>query len=589
MTSPKGRSLLRPLLVLSVVGPLALALLIATIQSVQQTSLLRDLTLKHLREVAAAVVDSDLPRDFRDIAKRTRTEILLLDQEGVVIADSTDRSVGQSVATETDVYLARNYDSGAAHVRRGGVEYGAVTLKLDASGEPPNYMRVMELNFGSDDHTGFVPGRMMTAGWFWLCLVGGTLLFWAVAHQLSRRIRRPLQQVTNALDQLGELTWEGSVDVTGRGEIEQLSEAFNRAAESIATEVQNLKRQSTDLEQTAHFLETVLGAMVEGVIAVDPRHCVMYANQAAVNLLASRFKPNELPGRQLLEMARHQSIDRAVRRALAGERRVRLEFELPASGRFISLLATQLVEGSHAGAVLVLHDVTDLRRLERLRREFVSNVSHELKTPLAAIQGYVETLLDGAVDDPNVNRRFLTGVATQGNRLHAMIQDLLQLGRIEAGNEAFNIQDVGISSIITSVVEENRHVAEAKGLRCEVEPPANDIIVRADAKALRTIIENLLTNAVKYTATGTVRIAWRAERRQLRIDVSDTGVGIAREHQPRIFERFYRVDEARSRDAGGTGLGLAIVKHLCQVFGGRVNLHSEVGKGSTFSVFLPMV
>lgn len=588
MTLRQGQSLLRPLLILSVIGPLALALVIGGIQSVQQKQLLRDLTLTHLKEVAAAVVDSDLPRDFADIAKRTRTEIMLLDQEGVIIADSSNRPIGQSVATQTDVYLARNFGEGAAHVERDGVEYGAITLRLDATGEPPNYMRVMSLNFGSDDRTGFVPGRMLTAGWYWLLMVAVAIVFSITAYQLARRIRRPLQQVTQALEQLGELTWEGSVDVTGRGEIEQLSQAFNRAAESISTEVHRLERRGRELEQTAGFLETVLGAMVEGVIAVDSRHCVMYANSAAVTLLSSRFKPNELVGRQLLEMARHQSIDRAVRQALAGEERVRIEFELSASARAINLFAKRLGEGPNAGAVLVLHDVTDLRRLERLRREFVSNVSHELKTPLAAIQGYVETLLDGAVDDSNVNRRFLTGIATQGNRLHAMIQDLLQLGRIEAGNEAFEIQNVEVGSIITSVIEENRHVAEAKGLSCEVVPAPNDITVRADPKALRTIVENLLTNAVKYTNIGTVRIGWRVEYKQLRIDVTDTGVGIAKEHQPRIFERFYRVDEARSRDAGGTGLGLAIVKHLCQFFGGRVSVRSQLGKGSTFSVFLPL-
>jgi two-component system phosphate regulon sensor histidine kinase PhoR len=241
------------------------------------------------------------------------------------------------------------------------------------------------------------------------------------------------------------------------------------------------------------------------------------------------------------------------------------------------------------GAVLVLHDTTELRRLERLRQEFAANVSHELKTPLAVIKAAVETLLDGAADDPAARELFLGQVADQGDRLHALILDLLSLARIEAGAEVLEFHPIAVGDAVASCLERHRTRAEAKGLKLAALPPgASEVVAWADADALDQILDNLIDNAVKYTPeAGQIRVRWRAEGPDVYLEVEDTGMGIPEPDLPRVFERFYRVDKARSRELGGTGLGLSIVKHLTQSMGGGVSAASTLGQGTTFTVRLP--
>jgi len=242
------------------------------------------------------------------------------------------------------------------------------------------------------------------------------------------------------------------------------------------------------------------------------------------------------------------------------------------------------------GAVLVLHDVTELRRLENLRREFVSNVSHELKTPLTTIQAYTETLLDGAINDPENNRKFLERIDEQAERLHKLILDLLSLARIEAAEDAYELLPVPVANTVQVCVDEYLPVAESKGVELQVQPPSEALVVWADDEGLLTVLNNLLDNAIKYTPSGgSVSIRWHVEGRRTVLEVEDTGIGIPKQHQSRVFERFFRVDKARSRELGGTGLGLAIVKHWVQVFGGTVEVASELGRGSLFTIRLPTV
>jgi len=241
------------------------------------------------------------------------------------------------------------------------------------------------------------------------------------------------------------------------------------------------------------------------------------------------------------------------------------------------------------GVVLVVQDVTELRRLENMRKEFVSNVSHELKTPLASIQAYTEALLDGAIDDPKHNRCFLQSIEEQAERLHALILDLLRLTRIESGKDAFDIAAVPVRETVESCLRELIPLAVSKQIRLSAEPLDESVQVLADAEGLGTILNNLIENAINYTPEGgQVTVRWHTTPTEAVLEVQDSGVGIAKEHQDRIFERFYRVDKARSRALGGTGLGLSIVKHLALEFGGHVELESVPDRGSTFSVWLPL-
>ncbi len=240
--------------------------------------------------------------------------------------------------------------------------------------------------------------------------------------------------------------------------------------------------------------------------------------------------------------------------------------------------------------MLVLHDTTELRRLERLRQEFVANVSHELKTPLSIIKVCVETLLDGAVGDEHHREHFLEQIAGQSDRLHALILDLLSLAHIQSGEELFDFQAVSVAEVVQACMERHRPRAEAKQQSLEAVPPSDErpITVWADEEAVEQILDNLLDNAVKYTPEGgRVSVRWRREDEQVSLEVSDTGIGIPESDLPRIFERFYRVHKARSREMGGTGLGLSIVKHLTQALHGSVRASSKPGHGTTFTVCLP--
>ena len=242
-----------------------------------------------------------------------------------------------------------------------------------------------------------------------------------------------------------------------------------------------------------------------------------------------------------------------------------------------------------SGAIVVLHDVTELRRLERVRQDFVANVSHEFKTPLTAIQGFAETLLAGAIEDPRNNRRFLEIIRDHAIRLARLTDDLLKLARIEAGKLEVQFSPVAVIDLVERCAETALLKADRKQIVLEIEVPPGLPPVRGDAGLLRDVLQNLLDNAIQYTpAGGRIHVSAAAREREVVVVVADTGIGIPLADQERIFERFYRVDAARSREAGGTGLGLSIAKHIVEVHGGRLLVESEVGLGSRFSFSVPV-
>lgn len=335
-------------------------------------------------------------------------------------------------------------------------------------------------------------------------------------------------------------------------------------------------------------METVLGSMIEGVVVIDSRQRILYANAAAGPLLD--LPKAQAAGLSLFEAARHPRVQQVVEAVLSGRTPDRVEYEVPRTNAIVALIGSPLPGDPPPGAVLVLHDVTELRRLENLRREFVSNVSHELKTPLTTIQAYTETLLDGAISDPNNNRKFLERIDEQAERLHKLILDLLSLARIESAEDAYELLPVPVAKTVQVCLDEYLPVAASKGVELQSYPPPESVVVWVDEEGLLTVLNNLVDNAIKYTPSGgRVSLRWRIDGRRVVIEVEDTGIGIPKQHQVRIFERFYRVDKARSRELGGTGLGLSIVKHWVQVFGGTVEVTSDLGRGSIFAVRLPAV
>jgi two-component system phosphate regulon sensor histidine kinase PhoR len=401
-----------------------------------------------------------------------------------------------------------------------------------------------------------------------------------LAYWLARRMTRPLQELTEGAQRIAAGDYGHKVYTGTPDEIGVLARSFNQMSDHLAA-------QFAQVEEDRRQLRAILSGMIEGVVALDADQRILFANERAAQLLEFQFQP--AIGRRFYEVVRLRALQDVVRRALNEPEAFREELSWNGrSAKNLMLHGTGLAGSPTPGAVLVVHDISDLRRLEGLRQEFVANVSHELKTPLSVIKACVETLLAGAVDDPAHRRPFIDQIGNQAERLHALILDLLSLARIEGETEIFSFEEVMVDEAVEACLARYRALAEGKQQRLESYPPAEKTSVWVDEEALGQILDNLVDNAIKYTPPGgCVRVSWHTDNDRVCLQVRDTGIGIPEPDLQRIFERFYRVDKARSREMGGTGLGLAIVKHLTQAMRGSVRADSQVDQGTTFSVYLP--
>jgi two-component system, OmpR family, phosphate regulon sensor histidine kinase PhoR len=357
----------------------------------------------------------------------------------------------------------------------------------------------------------------------------------------------------------------------------------------------SMNHTAARLDETIHTLTeernlstAILGSMVEGVAVVNGSERLLFANQGFAGILGL-----ELPlksGSALVEIVRQTELIGAVRHVLHGESRVEAEIVTGTLRQhFFAATVASVRAGDTLGAVVVLHDITELRRLERVRRDFVANVSHEFKTPLTAIQGFTETLLAGAIDDGQNRERFLTIILEHARRLARLTDDLLRLSQMDSDRLELEIDELSVAQIVDSCLETAQHRAVENGLRLSVNIPAQLPAVAGDRRRLAEVLQNLLDNARQYTLPGgEIILSAEAHDSEVVFTVSDSGIGIPQADQSRIFERFYRVDAARSREAGGTGLGLAIAKHLVEAQGGRIWVESEVGHGSHFHFSVPI-
>jgi two-component system phosphate regulon sensor histidine kinase PhoR len=406
----------------------------------------------------------------------------------------------------------------------------------------------------------------------------------AVGLFLSRRVTRPVTDIQSIARSMAEGDFAQRVPVSGIGEIAELGRTLNLMAERLSDKIQDLEGERTKVA-------AILDSMVEGVIAIDQRHRIVLVNRAARRIFDLNWE--QVEGRPLLEIVRHKGILDLVSsgKRIGVEDARRHEIEIgPPVDRILDVHASAIgLAPAGQGVLLVLHDVTELRRLERVRTEFVANVSHELRTPLTSIRGYLETLLDGALEEPTNARRFLEIAHTHAERLSRLVDDLLQLSDIETGKLVLKPTMLCLYDVAAEVVAFFEKLAAQKSLSLINNVPP-EIRLQADWDRLTQIFVNLVDNAVKYTPEhGEITLS--AEYRTpnfVHVWVVDTGIGIPSIDLPRITERFYRVDRARSRELGGTGLGLAIVKHLVQAHGGELWLESELGKGTTVNFSLPV-
>jgi two-component system phosphate regulon sensor histidine kinase PhoR len=430
-----------------------------------------------------------------------------------------------------------------------------------------------------DEQKYAIQWRMATGGLVIAILVG------LVSLLASRKISRPIEELRIGAEVFSAGNLEHKLTIPDTEELASLAEAMNKMADRLDRRIQTAIDQRNELE-------TILASMHEGVVAIDRGETIISMNSAAGEMFERAREKAQ--GRSVQEVVRNLELQTFVRQALATDDEQESDITLYTPGEVILYIRSSpiLDTGGHRiGTLLVMTDVSKLRRLENMRRDFVANVSHEIKTPLTAIKGYVETLYNQEVDSREDSERFLGIIIKHVNRLNAIVEDLLSLSRIERTDRnsetALDFAETRIGDIIQTAVQVCQSSAEEKDISIEQRGEL-DLKARVDATLLEQAILNLLDNAIKFSENGSsVSIAVESRNGATGIHIADQGCGIAKNHLTRLFERFYRVDKARSRQMGGTGLGLAIVKHIVQAHGGQVTVESSLGHGSTFSIFLP--
>jgi two-component system phosphate regulon sensor histidine kinase PhoR len=411
------------------------------------------------------------------------------------------------------------------------------------------------------------------------------ILMAAISLWISRRITRPLEHLRIGAKRFARGNLTHKLPLSGSQEISDLADTLNQMAAELDEKIRDIVQQRNERE-------AILSSMIEGVLAVDTQERLIRLNQTAARLIG--VDPARAQGRMLQEVVRNLDLQQLVTNVLATQQPHEDEILLHDNGngeRYLHAHGTILRDDQEkaVGALVVLHEVTRLKKLEKVRRDFVANVSHELRTPVTSIKGFVETLLDGAMNNPDELQRFLQIVATQTDRLNAIIEDLLTLSRIEQETEKAEIvlAPGSIKNVLYTAIEVCQMKASDKNIQIELNCDET-LQAPINPPLLEQAIINLLDNAVKYSPPGqTIHLSANNTDEGVVIQVRDHGCGISREHLPRIFERFYRVDKARSRKLGGTGLGLAIVKHIAQAHGGRASVESTLGEGSAFYILLP--
>lgn len=416
---------------------------------------------------------------------------------------------------------------------------------------------------------------------FWLSSVVMLLVTGMASLLISRTFSRRVERLQSFSRRVAEGDFR-PIDADRSGD------ALEALAVSLNDSATRLDRAMRTLREERNLSAAILGSMVEGVAVVNSSERLLFANEGFAGILELDAPPQ--PGRSLLEVVRQTELIEAVRDVLKGAPRVEAEIVTGTlRQRFFAATVASVKATENSGAVVVLHDITDLRKLERVRRDFVANVSHEFKTPLTAIQGFAETLLAGAMDDPQHRVRFLQIILEHSRRLARLTDDLLELSKMDADRLALEVDRLSASQLVQSCVETTQRVANEKHLRFSINLPQCLPDVAADRRRIAEVLQNLLDNAIQYTpAGGEIVVSASAGGQEVTFTVSDTGIGIPQVDQPRIFERFYRVDVARSREVGGTGLGLSIAKHLVEAHGGRIWVESEVGRGSQFHFTVPV-
>jgi len=527
----------------------------------------------------------------RELSRRALARVTLVDATGQVLADSAvqDRDLAsiENHRTRPEIEQAIAIGSGtdmrASHTTGDRTLYRAVRLNEPDTTSSPLYLRLgLPMTTLEQELTKLKRNLTLAFGSAFLIAVG--LSIW-----LAKSLTKPLSDMATAARQLAGGNYSVRIQTSSRDEVGLLAATLNHMTDELRSKIEELS------EDRAQLL-AMLTSMVEGVMVLDYKGRILQVNPALERMFG--VTRAETRGRPSLEVFGHSELNALVSTVLATRTGQKDEIILTPSGRCLDVEASVAggEQDNEACAVLVFHDITELRRLENIRKDFVANVSHELRTPLTSIKGYVEALLDGGKDNPETSVRFLEIILKQSDRLNLILEDLLQLSKIESGQLQFKKEPLHIGSVIERTIAMIKPLAEKKQHRLCSQVAADLPLISGDEERLVQVLANLLDNAIKYTPQGgQITVAARrispsraeAPRTSIELTVTDTGIGIPEQDRPRVFERFYRVDKARSRELGGTGLGLAIVRHIVEGHGGQVWVEGNMPTGSRFVVRLP--
>jgi two-component system, OmpR family, phosphate regulon sensor histidine kinase PhoR len=530
------------------------------------------------RPLAEGASSAEIDRLVDEAAREVRARVTIIAPDGRVLADSSlsgaELAAVENHGQRPEVLAALRGEAGSAIRHSATVDvdllYAAVPIRHE--GRVIGVSRVAYPLYGIEEQAAEVARSVALA--LAVAFAVAVVLAVALSAPLAGRLRDMMESARRFA--AGDLA--ARTRIARRDEIGELARILDRSADQLQARLNELAGERARTE-------TILSAIESGLLAVDHRGTVILANES---LRRSLDLPDPA-GRHYVEVIRHPDVGRALEAVLRTGRPQSGEVRIHHRRRVYALHAGPFPgqEGMPHGAVLTFQDVTERRRVDEVRRDFVANASHELRTPLTSIRGFVEALEDGALEDPATSRRFLEKIRTHADRMAALVSDLLELSRLESGERPPHWERVAADEVVDEVVGGLSALAAAKQI--EVVTEVSVASVETDRDRLRGVLENLVENALKYTPEGgRVTVSARPEGDTAVFSVEDDGPGIAAEHLPRIFERFYRVDKARSRELGGTGLGLSIVKHLVESLGGAVSVTSEPGRGSRFVVRLPV-
>jgi two-component system phosphate regulon sensor histidine kinase PhoR len=541
-----------------------------------RSQLLEKLVDGHLEPLDAATVDSVC----KEMGRSTDTRFTIILPSGMVVGDSIetpDQMDNHADRPEIKQAFAGERGRSMRYSKTLRQEMMYVALPITERAEHIAVVRAsLPITF-IENELNSIRIKIIIGGIIIAILAAG------VSLAISRRISQPLETMKEGADRFADGELSHRLAIPDSTEMASLAEAMNQMAAHLETHIKAVSDQRNELE-------TVLSSMLEGVIAVDSQERIISVNQAAAQLFETNLETFQY--RSIQETIRNMSLQQFINKALSSAQPLQEDITLfQNQQRILDVKSSPLLNADkiHIGTLIVLNDVTHLRRLENMRSDFVANVSHEIKTPLTAIKGFVETLQHGKVEKPEETRRFLEIIQRHVDRLNSIIEDLLTLSKIEQEDEAkaLNLRKWRIHDVFQAAIQICRPKAEEKNLQIRVAGNQN-VSANIDPTLIEQAVVNLLDNAVKYSNPGgTITVTVDTRDSEILIDVRDQGIGIAQKHLHRLFERFYRVDKSRSRQLGGTGLGLAIVKHISQAHGGYVTVESAVGEGSTFTIHLP--